>query len=373
MPYSKTLKKYKQHKSHDIMNSRKPYLIAETAFHHEGDIPFMMQLIEEAGKLRANAIKFHLLLEPESYMIRNHQAFEQINKWLFTREQWSAFIKKAISQELDVVLLCNDIASIDFVCKEHRDIKAIEIHASGLNDYFLLEKAAQFPGTVILGVGGSTIDEIQYAVDFLHTHGKTDLLLMYGFQSFPTDYRDINLSKILKLKELFNLPMGYADHTDPNDPYMINVSNMAAAMGVFILEKHFTTVFGQKRIDHQAAVSRDQFLQIKALLELYYTIYGTGNIGLSEAEKAYGNTGPMKKAIVASKKILKGETLSLENLCFKRTNESSYITQNRFLQLIGLETSCDIAEDEIIDFSKVKYVFKKGSFEEFNVSEKKKK
>ena len=73
----------------------------------------------------------------------------------------------------------------------------------------------------------------------------------------------------------------------------------------------------------------------------------------------------MKKAIVAKKFIKKGEKLSFDNLWFKRTEEESPLKQNRFLQLIGLEATKDIKEDEIIDFTKVEYKFKKAGLENF--------
>jgi sialic acid synthase SpsE len=84
---------------------------------------------------------------------------------------------------------------------------------------------------------------------------------------------------------------------------------------------------------------------------------------MSGAELEYGRTGIMKKAIVARKSIKKGEALSLDNLFFKRTVEESPIKQNQFLQLIGLKATKDVEEDEIIDFSKVKYEFKKADLE----------
>ena len=75
-------------------------------------------------------------------------------------------------------------------------------------------------GTACYGLsrGLSTIDEIAYAVDFLRSKGKNEIVLMYGFQTYPTNYADINLSKMLKIRDIFNLPVGYADHTAFDDP-----------------------------------------------------------------------------------------------------------------------------------------------------------
>lgn len=347
------------------MQTNKPYIIGETAGNHEGDIKYLLRIIDNIAELKLNAVKFHFLLNIESYFQKNHPMINLVKKWLFNKKQWKEIINYALSKKLDVVALCNDVESIKFIKKFFPNLFAIELHATGLNDYFLLKEALEFKGKIILGIGGSTIDEIEYAVNFLRKNNKEDILLMYGYQSYPTDYNNINMLKMLKIQSLFNLPVGYADHTAYNDKNNEIISAMAAMIGISILEKHYTLDFGIERIDFHSAVGNKQMMKIKQLMELALTVYGTGCLQMSLAETSYGNTGPMKKAIVARINIKKGEKLSLKNLYFKRTQHSTPIKQNMFFKLIGLEANDDIFEDEIIDFSKVKYEFVKQSVEEF--------
>lgn len=342
-----------------------PYIIGETAYNHEGDINYLYKMIDDIYEVGLNAVKFHLLLKTKSYMQKKHPLIDTIKKWMFTEKQWLEIIDYSISKSLDVVTLCDDVESLEFINKEFPEIFAVELHASGLNDYYMLDEAAKFKGTVILGIGGSTLDDIQYAIDFLKTKGKDDILLMYGFQSYPTNYSDINLSKMNKIRDLFNFQIGYADHTAYDDPNNEIISLMAIIMGYNILEKHYTPDFGVERIDFHAAVGKEQMLKIKKLMHLALTVHGNGSLKMSDAELNYGNTGPMKKAIVAKKDIKKGEKLSLNNLWFKRTEESSSLKQNVFPQLLGLTAKKDIKEDEIIDFSKVNFEFKKQSLKDF--------
>ena len=351
-------------------NILKPYIIGETAYNHEGDIKYLYKMTDDIAKLKLNAIKFHMLLNPESYMQKKHPLIKESKKWTFSRKQWSKIIDYSNEKRLDIIVLCDDVGSIEYILENNINVTAIELHATGLNDYFLLDAVSKFNKQIILGIGGSTIDEIAYAIDFLKNKGLNDILLMYGFQSYPTKYIDINLSKMLKIRDLFKLAIGYADHTAFDDPNNEIISIMAAMMGFNILEKHYTPDYGIERIDYHAAVGKKQMLKIKKLMELTLMVYGNGNLKMSEAELEYGNTGPMKKAIVAKRNIKKGERLSLDNLWFKRTVEESPIKQNQFLQLIGLKVLQDIEEDEIIDFSKVKYKFKKIGLENFTHIEK---
>jgi len=344
-------------------NFKEPYIIGETAYNHEGDIKYLYKMIDDIAELKLNAVKFHLLLKPESYMQKKHPLMEEMKKWIFDEKQWDDIIEYSNEKGLDVIALCDDVESIEYILKNNKDVSAIELHATGLNDYFLLESVSKFDGVIILGVGGSTMDEIAYAVDFLKRKGKNEIILMYGFQSYPTKYTDINLAKMLKIKNLFDLPVGYADHTAFDDPNNEIISVMSAMMEINVLEKHYTLDYGKERIDYHAAVGKEQMLKIKELMTLALTVHGDGELKMSKAEQEYGNVGPMKKAIVAKSDIKKGEKLSFDNLWFKRTEEESPIKQHQFLQLIGLEATKDIKEDEIIDFSKVKYEFKKADLE----------
>ncbi len=333
---------------------KKPYIIGETAHNHEGSIDYLLKMIDGIAEVKLNAVKFHLLLRPESYMQKNHPMIGKRTKWIFNEKQWNNIIDYSHKKKLDIVALCEDVESKEYILKNNKDVKTIELHATGLNDYFLLEWASKFNGVVILGIGGSTIDEITYAVDFLKGKGKSEIILMYGFQSYPTDYTDINLSKMLEIRKRFNLPIGYADHTAFDDSSNEVISVAGAMMGFNILEKHYTPDYGKERVDYHAAVGKEQMLRIKKLMKIALTVYGNVKLKMSKAELKYGKTGPMKKAIVAKVDIKKGEKLSFNNLWFKRTREETPIKQDQFLQFIGLEAARDIEEDEIIDFTKAK-------------------
>jgi sialic acid synthase SpsE len=236
-------------------------------------------------------------------------------------------------------------------------VKAVELHATGINDIFLLNESACFSNTVMLGVGGSTLDQLDFAINHLKNQNKNDIFLMYGFQNYPTDYKDINLRKINLIQNLFGLPVGYADHTDPKDENNELITVSAILKGVNVLEKHFTLDVEEKRIDSQAAVSIESMKKIKELSEVMFLVNGKGGLEMSNAEKKYGNIGPMKKAIVARKKIPKNKIIALEDLAYKRTSESSYLSQKDIELLIGSKSINDIDKDEIISYTNVEYKF----------------
>ena len=353
----------------DIVN--KPFLIGETAFHHQGDINYLKQLIDAGIENGADSIKFHLLFNLDQYFIKEHAAYNALNELLLTPDQWSEIHLFIISKNYKPIYLCNDIDSIHWVISLASDeVLAIEVHATSVNDVLLLKEAAKFNGIVLLGSGGSTIDELHFAIDFLKKEGKENIILMHGFQNYPTDYKDIVFSKMKMLQDLFNLQVGYADHTDPNDKLNEYVSCLPQANGFTLLEKHFTLDKTEQRVDSQAAVDLTQFKKIKELMTIVYSSYGNNALYMSEAELKYGDTGPMKKAIIAKHKIEAGQVVTINDIFFKRTNESSSLRQKDLSLIIGSISLKEINEGEILSFENLKYTFKKASTEQFFIHKK---
>ena len=60
---------------------------------------------------------------------------------MFTKEQWKDIFFYTQSKGLDIIALCDDVESLEFVNSNFKEIKAIELHASGINDYFLLKES----------------------------------------------------------------------------------------------------------------------------------------------------------------------------------------------------------------------------------------
>lgn len=336
----------------------KPYIIGETAYNHEGDYDYLINMIDDIRDMRLDAVKFHLLLNADSYLTKKHPIKDMIKKWMFDSKEWKDIINHSLNSGLEVVALCDDIDSLKFINDHFPELSFVEIHATGINDLILLDEASRFRNTVILGIGGCSLEEINFAVNYLRNNGKDEILLMYGFQSYPTKLENINMAKISLIKDLLKVKVGYADHTAYDDERNVDMSVMGAAMGMPILEKHYTPDFGVERIDYHSAVGKEIMMKIKEKMTMYLEAYGNGSLEMSDPELKYGNTGPMKKAIVAKKDIKKGETLTIENLCFKRTEGETYIKQNQFMSLLGSTAIADIVEDVIIDYSNVEYKFK---------------
>ena len=95
--------------------TKTPFIIAETSYNHEGDMKYLYNMIDEISELRINAVKFHLLLNIDSYMVKTHPLYSQLQKWLFTIEQWNEIYRYSKNKGLEIIALCDDIDSVKYI------------------------------------------------------------------------------------------------------------------------------------------------------------------------------------------------------------------------------------------------------------------
>ena len=81
-------------------------LIAETAWHHEGDFEFMKNLVSEiATKTEADIIKMHITLNFDEYMDPSHEDYTLLKPWLFSKDQWKELVNLVRDNGKEIMLL----------------------------------------------------------------------------------------------------------------------------------------------------------------------------------------------------------------------------------------------------------------------------
>lgn len=310
------------------------YIYAETAFSHEGDIDYLYRLVEQTKEAGGNAIKFQIMLNPdESYVSEVINQSECFN-WHFEKEQWIKLLKYAkYEKKLDVVLLPVDMCAMEFCMGNQELYDMIEVHSINFNHYIMLEQMDKLDKIIILGIGGRTLADIEYALQKLpRAYAEKRILLMHGFQSFPTKKENTKLGRIAKYKTFFGLEVGYADHTSYKEDD-IPIFQFAYLNGSRFFEKHIVLEEGKKRTDYQAAKEAGHLLEIRCALKSVSDIQGDDSLWeLSQAETEYRKR---EKKIVAVRDIESNEILTEENLGYKVTNQVSVYEQKELEKLLG--------------------------------------
>lgn len=323
-------------------------LIAETAWHHDGDFNFLKKLVRSiVNNSNADIVKVHITLDFDEYMALDHPLYTKGKEWLLDKDQWKEIIEIIVRGKKQLMMLFNDRNAIDFGMQFEPQL--VEIHSVCLNDVKLLDFLKQSVSQItkiVLGVGGTTLEELDHAI---HRLNHKNIVLMHGFQNFPTKYSHINFKKIRKIIGLYPyFKHGYADHTAWDEPNNLLITLMGAAQGMDYVEKHVTIAYGVERTDWSAAISIDMFNKLYEKIQLLEKCLGNGQLSLNEAEKAYSVFGPMKKAAIINRNIKKGEIFSMGMIDFKRTGQKTDLTQLDVIESVGKRLSMKVEKGQVL-------------------------
>lgn len=326
------------------MSTKRTFIIAETACSHEGDSGLACQIIDGAGAAGADAIQFQIWTNRA--MVPQHPDYETIKRIELSQDDWRALVKYTRNRfaDMEIVAQTNHPESLAF-CEE-LGVDAYKIHSSDLSNPYLLKAAAETGKRVDLSVGGSTLDEITAALDKIKERSEAPIWLMYGLQNFPTPAEDVNLAILIKLKQLYELPVGYQDHSDADTAAAFWLPAAAQGMGVDILEKHITHDRSYRGVDHQAALNPDEFSRFVGMVREIDRAMGESTPRpFSAAEQRYRTYA--KKSLVALHDVEAGEELREGDLEAMRVPEPG-IPADRIDELIGRRVKKGLAQLDTI-------------------------
>lgn len=336
------------------------FIIAEMAWSHDGSVEKAKTIIRAASEAKADAVKFHIT-SLEDYMVPHYgsgkgrvsagketrRIYDYLNSINLTRKAWKELFAYAKDLGLHVIAMCNDLPSLRFASKLKPD--AYDIHSSCLSDEDFVKEVAQDMKPVLLGIGASTLGETERAISWIKEKGNSDIALMYGFQSYPTKPEDMHLRYIHSLKQMFSLPVGFADHTDGGSELALITPLVALPFGANIIEKHLTYDRNARGEDFESALNPSDMKKFVQLLRDVEKALGSSETRpFSEAELRYRQVS--KKRAVAKVNIKKNEEISKDKIVFKRSDEGVFPEESQFL--IGRHARYDIKRDDALTWEK---------------------
>jgi len=321
------------------------YIIAEMACSHEGDPDLARKIIDGAGQAGADAIQFQIW-KLQEMTVPHHPDYEQGKRIELSREAWTdlaAYVRKHYPQ-MQIIACVYERSSVDFAASINVD--AYKVHSADLSNPHLVKYVASTGKRIDLSVGASTLDEIQTAIEWIKSTSTFEIWLMYGYQNFPTLADEVHLRYMMKLKQLFELPIGYQDHSDAETEAAFWLPAAALGMGVDILEKHITHDRSFKGVDHEAALNPDEFARF---VQMVRTVEGAMGISIpkpfSEEELKYRKYA--KKSLVASRDLPTHSVISDEDLTFMRAEEMG-LPPDQSTRLIGKQTRRAISRYQLV-------------------------
>ena len=329
----------------------KSIIIAEAGVNHNGNLKLAFKMIDIASKAQADYIKFQTFFPNElvqknfglaKYQIGSTNSLNQrdmLKKYFLSEISHKKLIKRCKLKKIKFLSSPFDIKSIDLLKK--LKLKIIKIPSGEITNIPYLQHLAKLNKKLILSTGMSDDKDIRTALKVLISNGtkKKNITLLHCSTEYPASLENLNLKSIIFMKKKFNISVGYSDHSLG---YEAAIS--AVSLGAEVIEKHFTLNKGFKGPDHKASLNPIELKEFVEKIRLTEKILG--NSKKKPNKKELLNSKFVRKFIVASKNIIKGERFSKFNITTKRAKKG--VPASLWLKIIGKKSKFNFLEDESI-------------------------
>ena len=300
-------------------------IIAEAGVNHNGSLDIAYQLCDAAKNVGADVVKFQTW-DTDRLITKNVQMadYQECNTGE-KESQYDMLKKLELSYEdfRKVKSYCDKIGivfastadeeqSLDFLVDV--GIPFIKVGSGDIGNIPYLRYIGSKKMPVVLSTGMSSLSDIDISLSMLREGGTEDIILLHCTTNYPCPYNEVNLRAMLTLKNEYNLPVGYSDHTIGTE-----VAISAVALGAKVIEKHFTLDKKMEGPDHIASTEPEEFKRMVKQIRNIESAMGDGVKQMTSSEKEIKKV--VTKRIVASKTISPGEFFSEENVCVKRSDE----------------------------------------------------
>ncbi|MEG1186080.1 MAG: N-acetylneuraminate synthase [Eubacterium sp.] len=326
-------------------------IIAEAGVNHNGSLALAKKMVLMGKKAGVDAVKFQTFKSEKVVSVFAKKADYQIENTQNNQENQLEMVKKlelsndaffelqTYCQEIGIQFLSTpfDLESIVFL--NQLEMPFWKIPSGEITNYPYLVEIAETHKDIVMSTGMCTMKEIEEAINVLEANGSGKISLLHCNTEYPTPMEDVNLRAMQTLKETFNVPVGYSDHTKG-----IEVPIAAVAMGAEIIEKHFTLDCSMEGPDHKASLEPEALTQMVQAIRNIEKAMGSGKKEPSPSEKK--NIPIARKSIVANCEIEKGTVFTVENLTTKRPGNG--ISPMKWNEILGQKATRHFKEDELI-------------------------
>ena len=328
------------------------FIIAEAGVNHDGLIDNAYRLIDVAVEAGADAIKFQTF-KAESLVSKNvdkanyqkqttnesESQFEMIKRLELSVDAHKKLIKYC--NEKNIIFLSSpfDHESIDLL--NELQLQIFKIPSGEITNLPYLRHIGSLNKKVLLSTGMSNLQEVGDALTILINAGtkKEDITVLHANTMYPTPMEDVNLNAMLTIQRKFGVDVGYSDHT-----LGLEVDIAAVAIGASVIEKHFTLDKSMEGPDHKASLEPEELKAMVSAIRNIEKALGSSEKKPSPSESV--NIDVVRKSIIASASIKKGEILSDNNVTAKRPGAG--ISPMKWDKVIGTVASKDYQMDDLI-------------------------
>lgn len=334
------------------------YVIAEAGVNHNGSEELAMELIDVAAKAGAQAVKFQTFkaeklvakgtatAKYQQQQTGNTDQFAMLKGLELQESAYPRLIEHCNRLGIEFLSTPFDIESAHFLVD--LGMNKIKVPSGELTNIPFIKQLASFDLPLILSTGMADMDEVNDAVNVIKqarielgfvTPLSQMLTILHCTSNYPAADENVNLSAITTLKNSFDVPIGYSDHTEG-----IVVSVAAAALGAVVLEKHFTTDCNLPGPDHKASIEAGALAELVAQAQRVARCLGTGVKQPTKSELPIKKL--VRRSIVAATDLRTGHCITKDDLMLLRPGTG--IAPKEFEAVVGRVLNTNIAAGDLL-------------------------
>lgn len=327
-------------------------IIAEAGVNHNGNPDLAHELVDAAAEAGADAVKFQTFdADRLATTDTDRPPYQEENRGSDQRELLSQLeLDRSVFENLQTH--CSE-RNIEFLSTPY-GLESVQLLSSlGVERYKiasadivnkpLLSKVGTTGKPVILSSGMATLEEIARALQWLAVDDVPTTLL-HCVSDYPASFDDLDLRFIETLDELFDVPVGYSDHT-----MGIEAPVAAVVCGAKVIEKHLTLDQSMDGPDHESSIEPDEFDRMVDSVRRIERGLGDAVKSVSDRERA--NAAVMRPSIHAGQPLEAGDSLTEDTVTVARPADG---LEPSFLdRILGARVNSDIQAEEPITWDDI--------------------
>jgi len=242
--------------------------------------------------------------------IREEPIFKILQRRELSQKEWMELKIYADSLGLAFFATVCFVEEIEFAQK--MGCQTLKIASGDINHFPLIKAAAQTGLSIQLDTGMSTINGVKRAVKIIENEGNNNIIIHHCSFGYPAEAVNINLGIIGRLKEIFNYPIAYSDHSIGTE-----MDIAALGMGVDMIEKTITEDRTASSVEHVISLEPNEaklFVQTVRNIEM-----AMESTELSTEDKVKRDSG--RRSIFLKKDSLEGHVITEEDLTYRRPGD----------------------------------------------------
>ena len=321
-----------------------PVIVVEMSGNHQSDLVSAKEFVKRAIVAGADIIKFQVYT-PDTITLNSKKKDFRVQSGTIWEDHNTLYELYTLAHTpwawvSELARLCEtmgqpwfaspfDASAVAFL--ESINCPAYKLASPEISDINLVEVIAKTRKPLILSTGLTDQEELDQTITTIKKHHNSVAILKCT-SAYPAPLEDLNLKAIPYLRDRYNCPIGYSDHSEGE-----LAAIAAVALGATIIEKHFKLDNDNTSVDAKFSMELSKLSSFKQKLQNVYSILGTATLQMPASVEP-SLTG--RRSLYVAETIKVGDVFTADNI--KSVRPSFGLSPKYLSKIIGRRSTKEL-------------------------------